>query len=471
MLALLLFSLVCGLWGSFCLVCIHPPAGAMFRIQLLSTIAGLGLGGVGCLLFWFSLAGWIPSLKIFCVIGIAGLIALPMRIGNWKQQQKTSPKIADTWWKKLLAGIALLVSLAALIIAFTHALGFINYEWDAYMIWGFKARILATDPCLRTAYFTNFTFALLHLDYPLMTPILMAGLYNLIGHFDDTTVKIIFPIFYLLLAGFIYSGLRQHLVFWQALALGAIYLSMPRLLRWAGSGYADVPLTAFYAGSILYLWSWVRTSDKRNLIIAALFMAFAAFTKNEGLALAGLMTLTILILPLPIPLRERIQSLIIFIMVFMLVLLPWLWFRDQLPNLNENYPAQLSLNRFIEHIDRLPVILKSFFLHGISLQYWNGMWLLLVVSTVVQGTHRFTASELLLWFLLIGHAIIYVIIYVVTPSEVENLIPVTMDRLQIHMSPSAILLIGYYWAELGKGRNSAVAPVSGGDTRDPIVAE
>ena len=55
-------------------------------------------------------------------------------------------------------------------------------EWDAFAIWGFKAKVLVHE-ALRPApaYFHDLTLSYSHLDYPLMVPFLTAGAYAAMG--------------------------------------------------------------------------------------------------------------------------------------------------------------------------------------------------------------------------------------------------------------------------------------------------
>ena len=88
---------------------------------------------------------------------------------------------------------------------------------------------------------------------------------------------------------------------------------------------------------------------------------------------------------------------------------------------------------------------------------WGTLWLLLGAAAVL-GYRAFTRRHVLaLWALLLLHVALYVAVYMVTPWGAAKLIPGTLDRLLLHVTPIAVLLIGYHWSDVG---GTWVQPVS-----------
>jgi hypothetical protein len=160
-------------------------------------------------------------------------------------------------------------------------------EWDAFAIWGFKAKVLAHEALRPTpAYFHDLTLSYSHLDYPLMVPFLTAGAYAAMGTVDDQTGKLVSVFLDVLIVPMVYLGLRWKLRRLPAACLSATLAMLPVMFRYGGVGCADLPLAMFYAGSILYVARWIDRQQWPDLILAILFSAFVAFTKNEGMVLA-----------------------------------------------------------------------------------------------------------------------------------------------------------------------------------------
>src|SRR5262249_46507300 len=126
-------------------------------------------------------------------------------------------------------------------------------DWDAFAIWGLKAKVVAHEALRPTpAYFHDLTFSYSHLDYPLMLPFLTAGAYAASGAMDDPAAKLVSLFLDSLIVPMLYLGLRWKLSRRAAACLSVIPALLPVMFRLAGGGCADLPLAAFYAGSLFY---------------------------------------------------------------------------------------------------------------------------------------------------------------------------------------------------------------------------
>ena len=116
--------------------------------------------------------------------------------------QATDWKKGDVW---IVAPLA--ITLAGLVMIVVVALSSPLSEWDAFAIWGFKAKVLTHDALRPTpAYFHDLTLSYSHLDYPLMFPFLTAGAYAAMGTVDDQTGKLVSVFLDVLIVPMVYSG-------------------------------------------------------------------------------------------------------------------------------------------------------------------------------------------------------------------------------------------------------------------------
>ena len=124
--------------------------------------------------------------------------------------------------------------------------------------WSHKAKIIYSEGRVRTDNFTD--AARLHIDrrYPLSLPFLEATIHLAMGQFDDKRVKIIFPIFMAAILLLLFSSGRLFSSRSGALLFTLAYAAIPFLsispIEEGGSadtGYADLPLSFFYAVSVL----------------------------------------------------------------------------------------------------------------------------------------------------------------------------------------------------------------------------
>ena len=187
------------------------PAQRMKAIQLATFSAAAGAGSTGLLLFWTSLAGFAPSRNLLLVIAgfaLASLVAL-----NKNGRLISADKLPGQSEKKeFWAIIPVSLILLALAVVATHSLLTPLEEWDAFAIWGLKAKVLA-HAALRPVppYFHDLSLSYSHLDYPLMLPFLTAGAYAAMGGADDQSGKLISVFLDVLVVPVVYLGLRWKL--------------------------------------------------------------------------------------------------------------------------------------------------------------------------------------------------------------------------------------------------------------------
>ncbi len=412
--------------------------------EFIPLVVGLGLGFAGTFQFWLSLLGLKPSQSGLMVLGVTAGILIRRSIASGKIVRIQSPADKISPGDKTITVLAGIPLFFALLIVLVHALGHGMYEWDAYMLWGFKAKVLSTNAIRDAGYFSDLNFAMLHLNYPLMIPFLMAGINGAAGEMLEILPKLIFPIFYLTMGMFLYSGLRSSLPVWQATALTTLFLTGPHILRWSGSGLADVPLAAFYSGAILQLIKWVETENSPDLLLSGIFAGFCGFTKNEGLLMVLLITAAVCGVLIYKKCASLFPQLLHYGFGVAVITGPWLIYRRQLPKVDENYLAHFSVATISENLGRLDFIAVSIIESISNWQNWNALWIILGVLAAIRIRQTCQLTNLMLWGLLATHIFAYALIYLIGPLNPDGLMQATLDRLLIHVSPVALLIVGRY---------------------------
>tara|TARA_B100000315_G_scaffold41491_1_gene36404 strand:+ start:24519 stop:25886 length:1368 start_codon:yes stop_codon:yes gene_type:complete len=418
---------------------------SLFSILGLSIALGTGCMALG--LFWISLAGFKPSRTILIIMAcvFSALLAI-----LWKKNKLILPIIypplKEMLGKNYLAFICFLFIQALVIVVSIHALAFPLFEWDAFAIWGLKAKVLALES-LRypSEYFYDHSLSYSHQDYPLLFPFLVSGVYGAIGYVDDQVGKIVLPLLYISFGLLVYSGLRWQITRNQAAALTAFLMEIPVLLRWAGSGYADLALTMYYAGSIFFLLKWLREEIYSDLSMAILFSVFCFFTKKEGIGLSIINVIGIGLFSINHFSRRRMIGFFLFVACTSLLLLSWIVWSWNLPRTHDNYASQFHLRIIVENLHRLKIIIPQFLNQIIQWNRWGSLWIVLVVASLL-GWRAFRKQHVIaLWALLGMHFGLYIFIYIITPWEIQSHIQVSLERLILHITPAAILIIGYHW--------------------------
>jgi hypothetical protein len=293
-----------------------------------------------------------------------------------------------------------------------------------------------------------------HRRYPLLIPLAEALVCQMSGRYAERGMKLLFPAFYLSLLALLYAAVRPFASRSFALSAVALFGALPALIGMAdggaASGYADLPLAYFVAALGVYLLRYLQIGHPRDLVVASLMAAFAAFTKGEGATLAaiGFLTLAGALAPWRTTLRRTVPVAFAGLGVFV-ALLPWLHYRSLLPTHLVGTPNEdllelvFSANAKVA-ARRLPLIIRSFagqFLLRADL--WGALWwcsLAALLFPKARGVHGPARHGFLLTF-----AVLYLgtvgVAYTVTQWDVGRLIPVSLPRLLMHVAPLVLVWV------------------------------
>jgi hypothetical protein len=405
---------------------------------------------MSCLLFWASLLGQRPSWPVleFILAGAAALLFVSSR-RDWivAPSAKKISRIKELGWTSIVPLLAVVYLVVSQIAVSWHALSFPLIEWDAFAIWGLKAKVIYYDSLLSNpAYFRAVTLSYSHLDYPLGLPFLLSGVYAAVGEVNDQLAKVIFPFLSAAFILMLFDSCRWKLNSKKSLIIAAICIGNSPFARWAGSGNADLLLTFYYGGSVIYLLRWIESRGTGDLVISALFSAFGAFCKNEGLVLAA-MNLMILLINAGIIRQKKIfGATALFIIIQALFILPWLIWSLDIPRTHENYFGRLDIATITNNLPRLGIILPIFLHQIYQIDHWGVIWILLIAFAMI-GWRAFTAGPVIWgWILFILHILLYILAFVVTPWHIDVLVLSSLDRLLMHLIPLLGLLASLHWA-------------------------
>ena len=285
-----------------------------------------------------------------------------------------------------------------------------------------------------------------------MVPFLTAGAYAAMGTLDDQTGKLVSAFLDVLLVPMVYLGLRWQLRRLPATCLTAILVLLPLMPRYGGTGYADLPLAMFYAGSIYYVARWINQKQGKNLIFAILFSAFAAFTKNEGMVLALVNGVVILGFGLRSSRRRGWIGAAAFFAGLLAMDAAWLIWSLNLPHSHEDYGSKLLSSAVVTDLPKLKQIIPAMMVQTMDFQTWGLLWIMAGVMALLGWRALTRPYVLAVWILLGLHLMSYALVYSVTPWNLNELMPMTLDRLLWHAVPAVVFLAGWHWAAVGSGR-------------------
>jgi hypothetical protein len=414
------------------------------KLEMFGFSACLGPGIFGLILIAISMLGFQPNAWI---VGFLTLIASIASVLAFLKQRRhnNSSKQFDRVSKFWLV-IGLIALSYGLIVVFWDSAMLPPAEWDAFAIWQFKSKILLDHALLpKPAYFLDPTLSYSHQRYPILWPMICTGLRTWIGAGHDELAKSSSLLFFVGLSALVFSTIRRLRGTESAIGTTLLLQTLPAMLQFSGTGIADLPLTAFYAGSIICILRWQQEQKLPDLILAAIFSACMMWTKNEGIALAVINALALMLFAANPISKRNLLSVAVFVLTAFLLFLPWMLYVIGIPKTDEDYAGRLSSNLIFQRLSELASILGMTLREFASPGDWGFFWYALLALSICRFRTLSQRPILMLWFLFLTQMAVYTAAFLVTNWDVNVLIPTTLHRLILHTTPAAALIFGLQW--------------------------
>ncbi len=358
-------------------------------------------------------------------------------------------------WDWLFAGL-----LATLFLyAFLRATLYPMWAWDAIATWGCKAKVFYLSRGL------DLTCIDAHNYYPNLVPLLLSYLYYCLGQVNDHLAQGLFPLWGALLLELLYS-LARRLGLSRRLALGLttfLALNGTVFVVHLYIAYADLPLAYFTLGAVGLVYLWLAGQAPRgSLSLAALFLAGMAWCKYEGPPLAATVILAAVLTLAwlrPPGTWRRLCSLSLPLAGLALGYLPWRLFISQ---------QHLELGAdHIQNIYPQQLVQASAYLAAalINPYFFGFLWPAVLLAVIAVGRRLWTSPAFFLLLFLGGNLLAILLAYTVaptSPAEFPSYVRASLDRLLLHLTPSAALLLAlglkYLRGEPGDQRSPALPP-------------
>lgn len=453
--ALILLRLLLGLGALFLLgyawFSLLAPCPREFRgLERLALSFGIG---ATLLTLWMLVLTWMGllfSLPLILVppLTLGGMALLVKKIfwrgGQGSETPATPPPTPYRVWDWVFLGLLA----AFLLFATFRAVLYPMWAWDTIATWGCKAKVFYQSRGLDLACIDA------HNYYPNLVPLLLSYLYFCLGQVNDHLAQGLFPLWGALLLALLYSLLRRlSLSRTQALGITTFFaLNGTVFVVHLYIAYADLPLAYFTLAAVGLLYLWLTGGAPRgSLTLAACFCAGMAWCKYEGLPLAGTILLAgalTLAWLRPPDLKARILHLGIPLLGLAAGYLPWRLFA-----------ALRHLEVGADHIQNLyphQFLQASWYLGGALVDpfYFGLLWPALALALVFSGRALWRSPRLFLALFLGGNLLAILIAYGVAPTSPEEFasyVRATLDRLLLHLTPVAALLVGEAMKDLGGG--------------------
>jgi hypothetical protein len=362
-------------------------AAGLLRGTLADSLAAIGLAFLAGISFVMAVAialltiGVPFRLPAFFALAlatsVAGLLARPGWIGQVGLRRLELPNLEtalrrielQTW----VASATLAAFVAYAVVGTLTARVRPLLEWDSWSIWTRKAEVLFSSGSLRADFFDSPVYAFMHLDYPILVPVLESVQFRAMGTIDTQAIH---AQFWLMLVAFVwailYLGLRRGtLVEWLPLVVAVSIV--PAVYGQLLTAYADIPMALLLTLGTLLLGEWLATRDGRMLALSALFLVGSANTKNEGLmaAVIALAVAAVITATGPRPRRPGLKALAFGAGGFVAGILPWrVWLAAH--GIEGDFRLREGLNPsyLVDHAGRIWPSVESFYAQLIDQANW-----------------------------------------------------------------------------------------------------
>ena len=416
----------------------------------LSVAAGVGLTAFA--LFAASAAGWPPTrglLAGWAIVAGLSTAAVLWRRGRLLAITVPSPpgRVDPT---AIVGALALAAVIAGVLTAAASGTAPGLGDIDEYATWMFKAKVVAAVPLRPVpAALLDPGLSYSHQDYPLLFPLVVSGAYAAVGRADESAGKLVLLPTYLALLGIVYGAVRRDHRRAIAVAVTAVAAAGPTVVQKAGLAVAELPVTLFFAATVSLLARWVDRRERGDLLLAGGFAAAAAFSKNEGLAMLPVFGVAA-VLGRSGPARRRTsgpawRDVAMASVVAVVLIGPWLAYRRGLPKTHEDYGGKLAAAATVAHgLARLPHVLVGIVGWMVDFGSAGGLWVALAVAAVTGRQAWRTPAARVVWLVLAGQLGLYVAAFLVTPWDLDVLLPMVTSKLLAQAAPAAGVLIGLH---------------------------
>jgi hypothetical protein len=325
---------------------------------------------------------------------------------------------------------------AAGFIATAHA--FPDGGWDATMMWNLRARFFAGDPQPLQLVFDR---ALYHSGYPLLVSGGVARLWILFGERSSAPLAL-GAAFAAACALALWAFARKCASPAAACLAAALLLGAPLFARIAAWQYADVPLALWVLLAVAFSAYGAERGEPRAYAAAGLAAGLGAWTKNEGLLLFLCLAASV---PLCAPRELRWRAMANFAAGALPLLALVAGFKlSPYPRTNYLFADQTRATALHKLADfgRWVEIAKAFAEQPFSPRRWGfGFWAVVPVLLLrlLRRGGAWTPVEKHSWTTA-GLALLgYFPVYLITTWTLQLHLETSLDRLYLHIYPSALL--------------------------------
>jgi 4-amino-4-deoxy-L-arabinose transferase-like glycosyltransferase len=384
---------------------------------------------------------------LWLAVTTGGCVLLLLRGRTCKH---VAPTILVVPQRDLITMVGMAVCLVQTVYVLLVAVRVPLSSYDAWSVWEYRGRRFWMDGVVTADFLHSQSVIFAHPAYPPVLSLLITWVYTWTGTDTPVYMKLLYLAFYVVLLATFYLGLRAtHSQRLAALATAALAL-VPRVTEYAGTGLADVPLTAFVVAG-LAAYAIARNASPPALPMAGLLLGLAPLMKREGLFF-------LLAAVLSIALRERsLRRTAAWLWPAPFVALPW-YFYVAISGVPDRDFMPFTPQDVLAHLDRAAVVGRFFAINMLALNEWNVLWYAFAAVLCLALLQR---RPQVLWLLpMVAAPLILYVLALGVSAWPDYLLHArtSLDRLILVTTPFAVWMIVEQLDSVSTSQRQRAAP-------------
>lgn len=421
--------------------------------ELFSLAFFIGAASGALILFYYDrlglryTAGNVAVLPAMSAVILAAGVVLKAVRAKWMPPSPAATRPLELIEKILLAGIAvqfLWVLFLAVPMPVSSHDGLANYA--------LKAKIFYLEGGIPEGFYKLGEAAVSHPDYPPLLSLVMTWVYIFTG-FNDLIVSMIMPVFYAAFLALVYALLRRMFSRKYSLLMTFLLATIPQVGDYAALIHSDLILAAVVSCAFGYFALYLRSLDRRFIILSSVLLGISFWVKNEAMVFAFTMALTFSLFMSKEEPRRRTKALadmLIALAVIAVIAFPWLSLRASENLVNSDLDvSRLTGKRLLENAGYIPVVLDMFQQEIFGPKKWNIFWIGLVAAMVWKRKALMTGERRYMGIFLALSLAGYFAAYMMMTGEYNLYFyaNTTISRFMLHFTGIGLFLLAFLVGE------------------------
>lgn len=406
---------------------------------------GFGFGIISCFFFLWLLV--FPTSNMFIMIEVLFSLCFfaiyfyitKSRSSSVSQEKEVEPAPITKSYRVISACFYIIFAVSiANFILFTLLSP--HGGWDAWVTWNMRARFI-----FRGGNYWRDGFSCLlgwtHPDYPLLIPALIARSWKYVGYETVMIPILLSVIFVFATAGLLFSSVAILRNRSQAFLAGLVLFTVPLFAGYGASQYADVHISLFFLAAIVIFFIHDKFLQNRHgiLLLAGMAAAFSAWTKNEGLLFIIAISVARSVVIIPVRgFKIYLKQMLYFTIGLLPVLIIVIYFKKQLAPFSDllfQQSPQLFMTRLLDSTRYLKIIyelIKELLKFAVPVLI---IYLLCAGIKIEKEEKTSAATSLIVLSLMLAG---YLLIYVISPRNLDWHLKTSLERLLLQLWPTAV---------------------------------